>query len=155
RGSLRDLVLQRLGRADHAVMAPGFVREALADDVRRDAAFAPAFTGIAPLIAVQGLVTNQETGRRASNVQVYGVDSRFWRFHGLTAMDGPDNRTAWISPALGAEVGTNGTLLVRMQRPSAIPIESLHGRKDDLTATTRVTIGRTLGGTELGEFSLV
>ena len=34
RGSLRDLVLQRLGRADRVVSSAGFFREGLADDAR-------------------------------------------------------------------------------------------------------------------------
>src|SRR5262249_33780827 len=79
RGSLRDLVLQRLGRADHVVSSAGFFREDLAD------AIAPDLTSgaVCPLIAVEGAVTNQTSGRRVSHVQVYGVDDRFWRFHGL------------------------------------------------------------------------
>ena len=50
-----------------------------------DAAFAPSFAAIAPLIVVQGVVSDQASGRRASRVQVYGVDDRFWRFHGVAA----------------------------------------------------------------------
>src|SRR5436305_7487161 len=57
RGSLRDLVLQRLGRADHAIMSSGFFREALADDLRADEAFASSFSAISPLVAVQGAVS--------------------------------------------------------------------------------------------------
>src|SRR5437667_1261036 len=81
RGSLRDLVLQRLGRADLAVLSSAFFREALAADIRRDQAFARMFDDVAPLVMLQGLVTDQASGRRASRVQVYGVDDRFWRFH--------------------------------------------------------------------------
>src|SRR5438093_12675757 len=66
RGSLRDLVLQRLGRTDRIVVSSGFFREALADDVRGDETFATSFTAIAPLIVVQGLVIDQASVRRAS-----------------------------------------------------------------------------------------
>src|SRR5262249_18270711 len=83
RGSLRDLVEQRRGRADRAVLAAGFFREALAADLRGDAAFQASFAGIAPLIVVPGAVTEQAGGRRGSRVQVYGVDDRFWQFHGV------------------------------------------------------------------------
>src|ERR1700675_2267629 len=71
RGSLRDLVLQRLGRTDHAIVSSGFFREALADDLRADETFASSFTAISPLIAVQGAVSDQTSGRRASRVLVY------------------------------------------------------------------------------------
>src|SRR5207247_1679685 len=82
RGSLRDLVLQRLGTTDRVVLSPAFFREALAGDLRADATFTKSFAAVCPMIAVQGFVTDQTSGRRASRVQVYGVDDRFWRFHG-------------------------------------------------------------------------
>ena len=36
RGSLRDLVLQRIGRTDRAVVSTGFFREALGDAIAAD-----------------------------------------------------------------------------------------------------------------------
>src|ERR1044072_7109434 len=74
RGSLRDLVLQRIGRTDAVVVSSGFFREALGADIASDQAFSTSFDGAAPLIVLQGLVTDQASGRRASHVQVYGVD---------------------------------------------------------------------------------
>src|SRR5205809_449187 len=71
RGSLRDLVLHRLGRADQVVVSSGFFREALADELRADAAFSSAFGAIAPLVSVEGVVSDQTSGRRASRVAVY------------------------------------------------------------------------------------
>src|SRR5436309_8230072 len=73
RGSLHDLVLQRLGRTDQVVTSAGFFREALADALASDLKSG----AVCPLIAVEGAVTSQ-AGRRASRVQVYGVDDRFW-----------------------------------------------------------------------------
>src|SRR5262245_28691907 len=46
RGSLRDLVVQRLGHADLALNATTFFRDALADDLRSDAAFTAAFDDV-------------------------------------------------------------------------------------------------------------
>ncbi|OFW01442.1 MAG: hypothetical protein A3I61_14855 [Acidobacteria bacterium RIFCSPLOWO2_02_FULL_68_18] len=144
RGSLRDLVLQRLGRTDRVVAAPGFFREQLADDLHG-----------APLIILPGIVTDQESGRRAGQVRVYGVDARFWTFHEET-VTGPARGGVLLSPALAAELGAvpDRPLLVRVERPSEIPLESLHGRKDDLTRTLRLTVRAILPASELGEFSL-
>src|SRR5437763_13906683 len=75
RGSLRDLVVERLGRTESTVTSTSFFREALAADL-----------GATPLIAMPGVVTEQGSGRRASGVQVYGVDDRFWRFHGVAGV---------------------------------------------------------------------
>src|ERR1700687_5261024 len=82
RGSLRDLVLRRLGTTDLVVLSSGFFRTQLAGDLLGDSACGRDFTDISPMIAVPGVTTDQASGRRASRVQVYGVDDRFWTFHG-------------------------------------------------------------------------
>jgi putative ABC transport system permease protein len=156
RGSLRDLVIQRLGRADRVVVATNFFREALAEDLRADPAFQAAYSGITPLIVLQGLVSEQGSGRRASRVQVYGVDDRFWRFHNVAGRGGPANRDAYLSRALAADIGAGegSTVLVRIERPSAIPIESLHGQKEDPGRTLRLTVRAVVAPGQLGDFSI-
>ena len=157
RGSLRDLVLQRLGRTDRVVLSTGFFREALAEDLRRDGEFAKAYGGVAPMVVMQGLVTDQATGQRASRVQVYGIDDRFWRFHEVRGRSGPANRDAFVSRALASDIGATegGTVRVRVERPSAIPLESLHGKKDDAGRTMTLRVAGVLDRTQLGEFSIV
>lgn len=156
RGSLRDLVLQRLGRTDRAVLPAGFFREALASDLQADADFASAVEAVCPLIIMPGMISDQASGRRASRIQVYGVDDRFWQFHGLAGGRGPDGREALLSRALAMDIGAaaGSTVLVRVERPSAVPIESLHGRKDNLGRTLRLTVRAVVGPAELGDFSL-
>ena len=182
RASLRDLALQRLGEVDHVVTAGAFFREALAGDVLAsdalgsadaDAAPMPAPTAV-PMIALEGFATHQESGSRAGGIQVYGVDDRFWAFHGLAGRAGggldrgPDGAPAdgvggrgpapgevLVSGGLARELGAaaEDTLLVRMQKPSAIPVSSLHGRRDDLGSTMRLRIREVLAPADLGEFS--
>lgn len=156
RGSLRDLVLQRLGRTDRVVVATTFFRDALADDLKGDRLFSAQYSGVTPMIVMQGLVTEQGTGRRASRVQVYGVDDRFWTFHDLPGRSGPAARDAFVSRALASDIGAadGATVLVRIERPSAIPIESLHGQKEDPGRTLRLTVRGILDRAELGEFSI-
>jgi putative ABC transport system permease protein len=146
RGSLRDIALGRLGRTETVIAGIGFFRDALAADLAKSPGVAAA-----PLIVANGFVTNEASGRRAGTVLVYGVDERFWRFHGLPALDG-----VWISPALAAEIaGKDGdVLLTRLQRPSEIPIESLFGRKDEVGRTVRLTMAGVLAPERLGEFAL-
>jgi putative ABC transport system permease protein len=147
RGSLRDLALGRLGRTEQVISSQGFFRESAVDHVRTAHRAAAA----APLIVADGFVTLESSGRRAANVLVYGVDERFWTFHGLQPVDG-----VFISPALAAEVGgTEGdVLLTRLQKPSQIPVESLFGRKEDVGRTVRLTLTGVLPRDRLGEFSL-
>jgi putative ABC transport system permease protein len=155
RGSLRDLVLQRLGRTDAVIASSGFFREQLAADLITDAAFSSAFADLTPLVIVQGFVTAQESGQRAGEVRVYGIDDRFWRFHDINS-SAPGENDAFVSPALAREVGADigSVLLVRVQRPSDVPLESLHGRRDDLGRTLRLTIRQVVPADSLGEFSL-
>jgi ABC-type lipoprotein release transport system permease subunit len=149
-------VLARLGRTDQVVLSTGLFRERLADELGRRADFTAAYAGIAPLVVAQGAVTTQGTGRRATTVRVYGVDDRFWQFHGVPGVAGPDTREAFLSPALArrldAEPGQ--ALLVRVPRPTDAPLESIHGRRDELGETLRLTAARVLTPTSLGEFSL-
>ncbi|MCI0485422.1 MAG: FtsX-like permease family protein [Blastocatellia bacterium] len=155
RASLRDLVLVRLGNTDYVVSAPDFFREELADDLQADKQFADTFEAACPLIALEGLVIHQESGRRASGVQVYGVDERFWRFNRREGR-APSDREILVSAALAEElVGKTGdSLLVRVEEPSVIPAESLHGRKEDTGRTVRLTLREALPPSDLGEFSI-
>ena len=156
RASLRGLALERLGMVDQVVTSGGFVRDSLADDLGSTALVQGAFSGVVPLIAVEGFVTHQESGRRASSIQVYGVDDRFWAFQGLTGVvQTPERNRALISEGLARELGAEigQALLVRVEKPSAVPISSLHGRRDDVGRTLRVDITRVLPPDELGEFS--
>ena len=154
-GSLRDLFVQRLGKTDHVIASTSFFREKLADELQSDSRFVEAFSGACPLIVLNGLVTDEKSGRRGSGVGVYGVDDRFWKFHGLDVKP-PGEREVLLSPDLARELGTAAgqTVLLRIEKPSAIPAGSLHGRKDDLGRTIRLTFRETLAASSLGEFSL-
>jgi putative ABC transport system permease protein len=155
RASLRNLALRRLGATDFVLTAPGFFREPLAADLQSHEQFAAHFRAVCPIIAFEGVVTTDEAGARAGGVQVYGVDDRFWTFHELVVQS-PEGNDVLLSPALAAELGARpgGTLLLRIEKPSAIPAESLHGRKDELGRTIRFTMREVLSPASLGEFSL-
>ena len=146
RGSLRELATSRLGATGHAITSAAYVRETLATEI---ASRASAET--APLIAATAMVTHEPSARRASGVFVYGIDARFWRFHGLEPREG-----VFVSPALAAELSAQpgDALLVRLQRPSEIPLESLFAQKEDVARTVRLSVSDVLPRDQLGEFSL-
>ena len=155
RESLRALALERLGRTEAAVLSAGFFREQLADDVRADGTLHAV-----PIVVLPGVVAEQGSRRRVGQVRVYGVDERFWQFHGQTT-EGPGAGEALVSPALARELGFSDeegggppVVLVRVQRPSDIPLESLHSRKEDLGRTLRRTVRGVVPRSALGEFSL-
>ena len=125
RTSLRDLVLARLGNTAYVVARNGFFREDLA----------AAFGDATPVISLSGMVAHPASGRRAYAVQIYGVDQRFG--------PAPEGQQILLSAALADELGAKpgDALLVRVEKPSAIPLESLHGRKEDVGKTIRLTLG--------------
>ena len=154
RSSLRELALGRLGAVDTVVTAPTFFREALATELR--AALAGQFEAAVPLIALNGFVTDPASGRRAFGVQVYGIDERFWAFHGRQSRQTPARGEALLSEELARELGlaSGAAVLVRVERPTEIPLGSLHGQRDDVGRTIRLAVGSTLSFADLGEFSL-
>lgn len=158
RASLRELVLQRLGRTAYVVSASNFFREELVEELRTHKEFAGAsFEGACPLVVFEGVVVDEASGRRGGGVQVYGVDERFWKFQGTdAARRALGEREVALSAGLAAELGAQpgGEVLLRIEKPSAIPFESLHGSKEDVGRTVRLTIREVLAAAELGEFSL-
>ena len=92
-----------------------------------------------PLIVATGFVTHEPSGRRAGSVLVYGVDERFWTFHGLEPPDG-----VLHSPALAAELGAAARRRAAdpAAAPSEIPLESLFARKEEIGPHRAADAGR-------------
>lgn len=155
RASLRALAVERLGRTDLAVSSTTFVREALAEAVTADPAFGGAFAGLAPLAVLEGTVTHERSRRTAHGVRVYGVDDRFARFQAVAAL-APGGRDALLSPALARdlEAQVDDGLILRVARPTDIPLSTLYGRRDEAGVRIRLRAARVLDATSLGEFSL-
>lgn len=155
RASLKDLFLSRLGNTDYLISSTTFFREQLADDLQSREMFQTRFTDTCPIISLNAFVTDENSKRRASSIQVYGVDERFWKFHGK-ANAAPADRDILLSEGLAADLAAaaGDAILLRIEKPSAIPAGSLHGRKDETGKTIRLTLRETLGADRLGEFSL-
>src|SRR6266545_7972888 len=98
RASLRDLFVQRLGNTDHVISASEFFREHLAEDLRPHLT-ARGFAASCPIIELEGSVS-RDNGARAGRVLVYGIDGRFWQFHGRPEQSAPENREVLVSESL-------------------------------------------------------
>ncbi len=150
RNSLRDIATSRLGRTAVVATAEYPFTEQLSDRVAR-----ATTARVAPLLALTGVVRHEPSSRRAGNVSVYGVDARFFAFHGVSAAAPPASGVL-LSPDLAAEIGaaSGDTLVLRVPRVTDIPIDSLHGRKDDVGRSIRLSAAGVLPGEAMGEFSL-
>jgi putative ABC transport system permease protein len=155
RASLRGLVDERLGRTAVAVTGPGFFRQALSADIKKASGFSTSFADAAAIIAIEGALTHEPSGRQAAKVNVYGVDDDFFRLHGVE-VKAPTVRQALLSPDLAAELGAqkDDGLLLRVQKPSAIPADTLVGRRTDTSRAVRLSVRETLDASRMGEFTL-
>lgn len=153
--SLRRLLDQRLGTTQYVISAEGFFREELATDLASAADKTNSLDGCA-IVYLRGLAIHERTGMRAHNVQVYGVDRRFWKFQGMAGRKTPEDRTALVGAALAERLGiqTGDDFLLRMETQEGIPRESLHGRREDVQRTVRLTCDEILPVERLGEFAL-
>jgi hypothetical protein len=171
RASLRELAVGRLGRTDHLIASTHFFRQALAHDIAARPEFTSCCATAYGLIALDGIVLSPDNGTRAAGVAIYGIDEDFWKFHDRPSPGELRPREAWVSEALARELrpaqgaATNGSagssdaasigsVLVRLQQPSAIPLASLHGRRDEAGTTIRVNARGGLPASAMGEFSL-
>lgn len=153
RGSLRQLVLERLGRVEAVLLADRLLDEALA----------ARLAGSAPLLAVRGSAAHAVTGARASGAGVFGVDRRFFETFGAAPAPeleraglpfAPAAINATLASALGAQEGD--ALLLGLPRFSRVAREALMGRKDpqSVLGTLRVSVVAVLPDRGLGGFGL-
>jgi hypothetical protein len=151
RESLRDLALARLGKTGVVVSSAHDFRDTLGDELK-----AAEIAAVAPLLAMQAAASHEDTGRSAGKVQVFGIDDRFLRFHGRPE-GAPQGRDIWISTGLATELGANvgDAVVVRIAKPTDIPLSHLQGRREDTSERLRLTVSRIVGRADLGEFSLV
>ncbi len=162
RGSLRDLTLDRLGSVEWAIVAEPPFRQSLADDLGRDPGVGP---GSAPAAALtlRASATAPESGARASEVALWGVDESFFALHpateplDLATRSGPF-ATAALNRALAAELGVapGSELVLAFQRPSDVSRETLVGREEsaETVEVLRVTVGSVLPDRGMGGFGL-
>lgn len=142
RGSLRDRALARLGPFDAAFVFPQFVRETFAEG--NGPRPGPSFR-LCPAMVLQGTVEKVDAQCSGGQVNIFGVDERFWEMTGLRAAEAGDGRNPRgavlnqpLAALLGARVGEE--ILVRLRRPDDVSPETLLGRRDDTMTALRLTV---------------
>ena len=81
RGSLKDLMLARLGSIDHAMVAERFFREDLAIDLNKNEAFNENFSRSETAILLRGSAINATSKARASGISIVGISDSFLDFY--------------------------------------------------------------------------
>ena len=157
-GSLRDLALRRLGRADFALTSGAFFREQLAADMDADEAFRRRFGLCVPAIVLDATATAPESGVAIPRAAVLGVDDRFWRLGRGGVRAALNGREVAVNRTLARDLGVSlgDAIIVKVRRATAAAAESLFGRRspDQTLRSIRLSVRQIIGDEGLGGFSL-
>ncbi|MBI5368286.1 MAG: ABC transporter permease, partial [Planctomycetes bacterium] len=157
RASLRAHARARLGEVDAVVEAGGRpFRAALADDLA--AGLGPRLARpIAPVLRLAGCAALPEGGANCPQVQVLGVEPRCAAFspaYAALARAGPDGVLLNQRLAATLGVGVGATIVLRVERPGLVPVDTPLGGERDLSSALRLTVAGIVAREQLGEFNL-
>jgi putative ABC transport system permease protein len=158
RGSLRDLVLQGLGRADTVLLAEHPFHAGFASELFAAPEVKSHYREVVPLLLTTGAATSRDDAgeaRRATGLSVYGVTREFWS---LAPPDprplppSPSNRWPHIAVNAGNEIALTADVaaelgvregdfvVLRIPLPGATPADSALGEKEDASASRRLKV---------------
>ncbi|MFH1718356.1 MAG: ABC transporter permease [Planctomycetota bacterium] len=155
RHSLMMMVSARLGTTQLALVSQNrFFRAELADDMAKE-----LNTAVAPVLQLRGLIANSDGTKQANNVQVLGVDGRFFQIGAMK-----DAESFWadwnggvvlnepLAQRLGAQPGDEVKL--RIEKPGLMPREVPLTPDSDLSVLLRPTVRAIAGKSQFGRFGL-
>ncbi|MDD5261318.1 MAG: ABC transporter permease [Methylacidiphilales bacterium] len=146
RFTLDQLVPARLGHVTQALTLPEhFFRVQLADDLASEIK-----SSVAPVLLVRGSATLPDGRARANDVQVLGVDERFWQLGGTPNQDVAVN--ARLAEQLGVHIGD--TIVVRVEQPALVSRDAPLSGRSDVSVALRIRVGAIAGDNGFGRFSL-
>lgn len=171
KGSLRDLILDRLGNVDHALVADRYFREKLATDLQKMSGFENDFDGIAPGILITGTAISANTKARASNINILGMDNRFSSLYFGKKVDEKNSELSFlkkqpdkvfesivINQALQSELGieVGDQILLHFEKQSDIHRESLFGNTEssEILQSVRLVLTAILPDNGIGRFGI-
>ncbi len=154
--SLRQNAAARLSQIGPVVVGgERFVSDTLAD---RIAAELGENEVIAPVLLIEATASNRSGGKRVNQVQVVGIDDRFWKLsNGGVAPEGfDDDRWVGINEPLAQRIGAKAgdTLIVRVELPGALSKDAPLSGESEQTTPFTADISAVLSSDEFGLFSL-
>ena len=158
RHSLATQAQERLGSTELALAtANRFFREELADELSTQLK-----TRVAPVLQVRGLMADSNDAKRANNVQVLGVDQRFFQVGpgknplAGTCFGGDWNDGVILNERLAARLGVRAgdEVLLRIEKPGTMSRDVPIAPDSALTVGARLAIKAVAGRLEFGNFSL-
>lgn len=150
--SLRRLGSMRLGNVRFAMVAGDrFFRQELAEGIQEKSSVPTA-----PVLALRGILESADGALCLNNVNVYGVDDRFWAFTDTPPMETRiRDDTAWVSEAVASRLGgQRNDLLIRFAATTALSQDLIFSTETSRTQAWPVVIAGTVRDESLGRFGL-
>jgi putative ABC transport system permease protein len=148
RGTLRDQARSRTGSVLSALVGgERMFRTALAAEIAAD---------VSPVLLLRGSASRADGSARLNQVQVLGVDPRFWALAQRGERQELQPGDAVVSKALAARlgIGLGDSLVVRVEKPSAFSKDApLSGEEDGIEAL-RARVAAIADDQHFGRFSL-
>ncbi len=130
RGSLRALVLERLGPIDYVLVSRQFFPEHLAGRIASDKRFAGRFRSCIPAVSVRG-GAGGESGVRTAGVQIMGVADCDW----VKVLPGQAIVNGALADALSVS-GVGGTVTFSLPTADDVPREAAFAHRSRTEVTT-------------------
>src|SRR5688572_17936642 len=152
RGSLREMALARIGKIDVALASGDrLFRAALADELQQKLGNAR----VVPALQLPATVSKPDGSARANQVQVTGVDGRFWEL----AKQSPATlgvNDVFINDRLARQLKTavGETILVRVPRVSHLSRDAPLSPEEDATVALRLEVRAIVSDEQVGRFGL-
>ncbi len=113
---------------------------------------------IAPVLQITGTASNREGGRRVNQVQILGVDERFWKLsnRGEVPEGFDDERWIAVNVPLANRIGAgvDDTLIVRVEIPGALSKDAPLSGESEQTTPFTAAITNVLDAGDFGLYSL-
>jgi ABC-type antimicrobial peptide transport system permease subunit len=158
RGSLRHLALDRLQRIDEVLAVPRFFRAQLATDLDAEAGFGEKFQAAVPVALLEGTVEDPKSHRRATHVNLLGIDDTFAQLSVTNPADyaPPARSEVILNQAMADELGVavGNECIVRLPVAREVPADSALGRKTETVTSLRLKVIRVVPADGLGRFAL-
>jgi ABC-type lipoprotein release transport system permease subunit len=153
RWTLKQMAQARLGKTEMALMTQdNFFRAALANDLEQDLK-----ATVAPALTLRASATLPDNSARANDVQVLGVDERFWKL-GATSnlLDHAANDEIVLNARLAGQLGVhvNDTVILRVEQPSLLSRDAPLSGLSDVSVALRGRVRTIAGDADFGRFSL-
>ena len=146
RFTLKQLALARFGGVTQALTLPEhFFCTKLADDLATELK-----STVAPVLWLRGSAVMPDGRALANDVQVLGVEERFWKLGG--ALNKGVAINARLAEQLGARVGD--ILVVRVEQPALVSRDAPLSGRSDASVALRVRVSVIAGDDAFGRFSL-